>query len=45
MERVFRKGFWLYEEHIKNIKAEAKKDWGNNESALMRHIISEWFKK
>ncbi len=27
------------------IKAEAKKEWDGNESALMRSIVTNWFEK
>lgn len=45
IKKFFRKGFWLTRENVKNIKVEAEKKFGGNESALMRHIISNWFKK
>jgi len=43
--KYFRKGFWLTKQNIKNIKSESRKGFGGNESALVRHIISQWFKK
>lgn len=45
VEKVFRKGFWLYKNHLIDIKKEARKNFGGNESAFMRHIISNWFNK
>ena len=43
--KVFRKTFWLFEKHKKEIRIAAKKNWGNNESALMRAIVDNWFEK
>lgn len=45
IEKFLRKGFWLTKENVKNIRIEAKKNFANNESALMRHIVNNWFKK
>ncbi len=42
---LFKKAFWLSEKNKKDIEREAKKNWDNNQSALMRHIISTWFSK
>jgi len=44
-EKVSRKGFWLFKRHIKEIKIYARNHWDNNESALMRHILDNWFGK
>lgn len=43
--QLFKKSFWLSKQNKKDIEAEAKKNWGDNQSALMRHIINNWFKK
>ena len=45
IEKFFRKGFWLTKENVRDIEAEARKNFANNQSALVRHIISSWFKK
>jgi hypothetical protein len=45
IKKFLRKGFWLTRQNVKNIHAEAEKKFGGNESALMRHIINDWFKK
>lgn len=42
-EKFIRKGFWLTKQNKKDIETEAKK-WPS-ESALMRHIITNFFKK
>jgi hypothetical protein len=44
IKKFLRKGFWLTKENVKNIKIEANKNFAGNESALMRHIINQWFK-
>lgn len=41
---LFKKSFWLSKENKKNIEAEAKKK-EISESALVRHIINNWFAK
>ncbi len=44
-QKIYRKGFWLFKKNIQNLEKEARKNWSGNESALMRHIISDWFEK
>lgn len=43
--QLFKKSFWLSKQNKKDIEAEAKKNWEDNQSALMRHIINSWFQK
>jgi hypothetical protein len=43
--KFIRKSFWLPPEQGEQIEQEAKKNFHNNQSELMRHIISNWFKK
>ena len=45
IKKFLRKGFWLTRENVKNIRTEAEKSFAGNESALMRHIVCQWFKK
>lgn len=43
-EKLRKKSFWLSEGKAQIIEKEAEKNW-KSESALMNHIISNWFKK
>lgn len=40
-----KKSWWVLNSHALLIESEADKNWNKNESALMRHIISNWFEK
>ena len=44
VEKFLRKGFWLTKQNKIDIGTEAQKNWPS-ESALMRHIITNWFEK
>lgn len=43
-EKLRKKSFWLPEDKAQILEKEAEKNW-KSESALMTHIISNWFKK
>lgn len=45
VNQLFKKSFWLSYKNKNDIESEAKKNWGDNQSELMRHIINNWFKK
>ena len=45
IKKFIRKGFWLFPKQVKLIEDEADKNFGGNQSALMRHIINNWFEK
>ena len=45
VDQLFKKSLWITKTNKKDIESEAKKNWDNNQSALMRHIINNWFKR
>lgn len=44
MEKLFKKSFWISKKNKKDIETEARKQ-KVTESALMRHIINNWYSK
>ena len=44
IEKFIRKSFWLSQKNKRDIEKEARQR-KITESALVRHIISNWFKK
>ena len=43
-EKFVRKNLWINKKTAKDLEVEAKNNWSNNQSALLRHILTKWFK-